>query len=1063
MAALTAETIAIKLPSIPAPIEKFIPYFSSQFKSPASEILEPFKAYESVLRKVYAQQPKHEALKDGLSNTVPIFAGHEAELQVRARDLSSESAEEKDAYIMSLDPAERRPNGSPAIVQSLKEFQRNFSVFSESSLSDLDWRNVVVAGSAVTTALLPVPEKWAGSKRALREYYHENIAPASDVDLFLYGLTEEEGIEKIKQIETNIKDSILHETTTIRTKNAITIASQHPTRHVQIVLRLYDSISQIITGFDVDCACAAYDGNQVYASPRALTAFATQTNTIDLSRRSPSYENRLSKYSHRGFEVHWPLLDRSRIDPTIFERSFNRTLGLARLLVLEIMPKSADREAYSDQRRRERGRPEANRSGRDEHRLHGNIKEQEEDDVADWVEADEVSNYHTMVVPYGKRFNAARINKLLYTKDLLLNAEWNTPKGREVHLHRHPCFFGDVKDVVEDCCGFCPIPITEEELEAAKEEEKSYISGKLKFTIDDPGRQEIGSFNPITNEDWTEMAYVGNTQMLCQAILDGDIDYVRSWCVQDGNNIDTRDYVGRTPLHLAVMSSTLEVVQCLIDNGARMVARLVDGRTALHLASAMGNVDMVKALMQKSLANQELEDERSQMLNVAKQTTKHVEARTENDKVAENSATDSASPVSENFDDDSEDLDDSVTMGSFVKVKPNEEALNDIPEDNKDDPDVFEIDVLAWDFQTSPLHLAIVNGHIDMIRLLVDEYAADVLLPIKHKQVSYTPQSAILTLVLALSLPIEKAKEVVKVLLELGATSAQADMNEFTALHYIVSEDNSEVLDILFVEDGPAAQSVVNYVTVSSETALTIAIKKSRAAMVEKLQSLGAKPTISFDDYIKVQLARNDVAKHWSPEASKDNYLQNVTQPLMLAAQKGMPKTMEVLLAAGADPRILDGPGYAAVKHGTQWNKASSLLDVVRSKIETLKKYDGEELYSQRPQILQDEAHYVLGIKKGTYEFWSATNRFKATKTTNNQFNTNYDEQLEKTNGKDSGVPEKKKAIAQLIGDFEKVEAQLIQAGAGTFEEMYPDILKYLNNNNYNHYRPFRKCIPNFT
>jgi hypothetical protein len=160
---------------------------------------------------------------------------------------------------MPLKSKDRKKTGAPAVVASFKDFQQNFNLFSESALTDLDWSNVVAAGSAVTTALLPVPEKWAESKRSMREYYHEHLAPASDVDLFLYGLNEEQALEKIKQIEKNIKDSILHETTTIRTKNAITIASQHPTRHVQIVLRLYDSISQIITGFDVDCACAAYE------------------------------------------------------------------------------------------------------------------------------------------------------------------------------------------------------------------------------------------------------------------------------------------------------------------------------------------------------------------------------------------------------------------------------------------------------------------------------------------------------------------------------------------------------------------------------------------------------------------------------------------------------------------------------------------------------------------------------------------------------------------------------------------------------------------------------------
>jgi hypothetical protein len=240
-------------------VKEFIPYLANHPDTPIGTLLEPYKLFEGELRKIYAQQPTHEIVKDGTVNLVPLFAGHENKLKIRARSLLTESDEEKSRFIMPLKDKDRKPNGAPAIVESLKEFQQNFNLFSESSLVDLDWSNVVAAGSSVTTSMLPVPEKWAGSKRQMREYYHQHLAPASDVDLFLYGLNEEQALEKIKQIERRIKDSILHETTTIRTKNAITIASQYPVRHVQIVLRLYDSISQIITGFDVDCACAAYE------------------------------------------------------------------------------------------------------------------------------------------------------------------------------------------------------------------------------------------------------------------------------------------------------------------------------------------------------------------------------------------------------------------------------------------------------------------------------------------------------------------------------------------------------------------------------------------------------------------------------------------------------------------------------------------------------------------------------------------------------------------------------------------------------------------------------------
>lgn len=196
---------------------------------------------------------------------------------------------------------------------------------------------------------------------------------------------------------------------------SIHLALAHPW---QIVLRIYKSVSEILTGFDIDCSGAAYDGSQVYCTPRALQSYMTQINHIDLSRRSPSYENRLSKYSKRGFEVYWSDLDRSRIDPTIFERSFQMTHGLARLLVLERLPTSSARDQYADQRRAERGRPPVNRSSRTLRSLVGNIKEHHEDEVADWFTEDEVSNYHTFSIPYGPRFNAKKIERLCYTRDL---------------------------------------------------------------------------------------------------------------------------------------------------------------------------------------------------------------------------------------------------------------------------------------------------------------------------------------------------------------------------------------------------------------------------------------------------------------------------------------------------------------------------------------------------------------------------------------------------------------------------------------------------------------------
>lgn len=170
MVTLSESTDPIQIPKLPSgSVQEFIPYIAANSEAPIRELVEPFKSFESELRKVYAQQPKHEVVKDGKVNMVSIFAGHEQHLKIQARSPDTQTVDEQSKYIMPLPAEVRKSTGTPAVVTSFKEFQQNFNLFSESSLTELDWNNVVVAGSAVTTALLPVPEKWSGSKRSLRE------------------------------------------------------------------------------------------------------------------------------------------------------------------------------------------------------------------------------------------------------------------------------------------------------------------------------------------------------------------------------------------------------------------------------------------------------------------------------------------------------------------------------------------------------------------------------------------------------------------------------------------------------------------------------------------------------------------------------------------------------------------------------------------------------------------------------------------------------------------------------------------------------------------------------
>ena len=197
------------LPSLPVSHAYFVQYLTAHPGEDPHHLATPYKIYEAHLRTIYAQQPDNSLAANQTVNLVPIFAGHQHDLRIRARNPAAETSAQRDKYLLALKEESRKPSGSPAVVGSLKEFQNNFNIFCESSLADLDWNNVVAAGSSVVTPLLPVPERYSSSKRAQRSYYHDINTPASDVDLFLYGLTDREAVEKIKQIERQVQDAIL--------------------------------------------------------------------------------------------------------------------------------------------------------------------------------------------------------------------------------------------------------------------------------------------------------------------------------------------------------------------------------------------------------------------------------------------------------------------------------------------------------------------------------------------------------------------------------------------------------------------------------------------------------------------------------------------------------------------------------------------------------------------------------------------------------------------------------------------------------------------------------------
>jgi ankyrin repeat protein len=510
---------------------------------------------------------------------------------------------------------------------------------------------------------------------------------------------------------------------------------------------------------------------------------------------------------------------------------------------------------------------------------------------------------------------------------------------------------------------------------------------------------------------------------------------------------------GRTPLHLAVISSTPEIVGALINHGARLVARLADGRTALHLAAARGSVEMVKMILQKSEQNEEEEAKKEEIRKQARQAAREGKANPEQttdtmDVDGNESETQSEDSDIEMVDgpDSDEDM-RSTTTGSYVKIKEEKKESDDLVVDDQDEdePDVYDVNVLAWDTQCSALHYAILNGHRDVVKELVQTFGADVLLPIKlmHSH-DKSPRGAILTLVLALELPLENAKAMVQTLLEIGASSAQADTNQTTALHYI-SGTQPEVLEMLFHHDEPSAKRAINHLAVPgsswspcAQSPLMSAIVAGNSLAAMKLLEAGAEPIVDFKAWLKSVSAQHDDVAERDSKRNHDGYVKDVEQPIILAALAELPELVIELLKRGVDPNTLPKGTQQALVNEYHHNPRESLLDIVRKRISQLRNYKDDKPPGKPEHKLVEGVNYLESIEPGTYKEFIAKIHLNSAQDSDKRGDKAYEDQLKEYNER-TGIKEKQEAIDAMAVRFKELEQELVRRGAKTYKELYPE------------------------
>ena len=223
---------------------QFLSRIANLPKGPVSldAVLQPSLDDEAELRKLFATDKGNARLKDIHVGLVDIFAAPSDIRTTRARVVTGD-ADRDSQHIMPLPDPQRRKEGSPAMVDNLEAFKKNWNIFTENSLSQLsDWSNVVAAGGSVQACLMPLPKVASASKRAMRKHYHERAFPSSDIDLFLYGLTPQEvrydpsfhphlsltplfwkAERKINTIYEAVRDSVPWDVICVRTKHTVSI------------------------------------------------------------------------------------------------------------------------------------------------------------------------------------------------------------------------------------------------------------------------------------------------------------------------------------------------------------------------------------------------------------------------------------------------------------------------------------------------------------------------------------------------------------------------------------------------------------------------------------------------------------------------------------------------------------------------------------------------------------------------------------------------------------------------------------------------------------------------
>jgi hypothetical protein len=186
-------------------------------------------------------------------------------------------------------------------VGSAREFRKRLSRECGTLFADFDFaaHGLCMAGGAVS-ALANV---------GTTHYPFDTASRFDDYDFFLVGhASDEAAIRAINEFAEHLA-ACWKEMYVYRTKQCVTFVCDENEKPVQVILRRYSTVAEVIHGFDLGSSAFLWDGKALWTTALGKLAAEHAVNVLNLPARRGSYERRLARYFERGFGLVLPDLD----------------------------------------------------------------------------------------------------------------------------------------------------------------------------------------------------------------------------------------------------------------------------------------------------------------------------------------------------------------------------------------------------------------------------------------------------------------------------------------------------------------------------------------------------------------------------------------------------------------------------------------------------------------------------------------------------------------------------------------------------------------------------------